>query len=67
MVALDRWSAPFTAASLLSSMLATSSARKPSTSRSSSTARGQGGRHWRAATKASAIVSSGVPPSSASG
>ena len=79
MVARARCSALFTEASLLSSMSATSAARKPSTSLSTSTARCRGGRCWTAVTKASAIASlasyrasgpspaSGSPSSSMSG
>ena len=52
-----RFSAPLTDDSLLSSISATSAARKPSTSRSTSTARWRGGRCWSAATKASDTAS----------
>ena len=46
-----------TASSDVSSITATSAARKPSTSRSTSVVRWRGGRCWSAATKASSIAS----------
>ena len=56
-VARARCRALLTEASLVSSISATSAARKPSTSRSTSTARWRGGRCCRAATNASSTAS----------
>ena len=65
MVARARWSALFTAATLVSSSAAHSAADQPSTSLEISTARCFGGRSWIVAMNASSIVS--LATSSASG